>query len=179
MKRGRAFTLLLATSALAALLWACSSVSTDDFTSIADDPQPLIAGLVSYLSPAEAKKTLGNPAWKVTVNHSLPPGDTRPPFNILVVSIPDFTEHGQKGTLELHFFNSRLMAVCFSPSDSKAYEKACNDYVLLRLPPMNGEFTKRPYLKIHHGVDHQGREYFRWADQRLEEQNFNWIARYS
>ena len=159
---------------VALLLTAC--LPPEDFTAVAEDREPLLSGLLSYSTPEEASRALGNPQWTVTEDSRLAPNDRRPPFSILSAVIRSYQHKGHRGELHLTFFNSRLMSTVFYPQDAAAYRARIGDFP--SRDNLRGELWSK-HLRVWSAVDYRQREYFLWGDDRLLDQRERWIMRYS
>lgn len=78
---------------------------------------PLLAGLVSYMTPEEARSALGQSAaqWKVLQQHE------RNRHKYLVVQFDHFKDNEVEGTLVMDFYDEQLCQVSFYPSDVTRY----------------------------------------------------------
>ena len=139
----------------------------------------LIDELYSFESPNEVRDRLDASLlpWKVVEDSALAPGDRRPPFHQYVVAVDGYTHIDTSGELQLCFFNGRLMATYFFPSDPEAYLRHLRvsrgiDFTGVR------EASLSQYTRVSTGsID--GRTYVAWEDARLSEEFDDWIRRYS
>lgn len=153
----------------------CSGSPT--FTERLSVTTPLTAGFNSYASLAEVKRGIiaGLPI-TVIEDSQLPPGDQRPPFNILTLSVP-FTHLEQRGELQIKFFNDRLKSTWFYPQNMQRYVEMLN-HTEVKFGP-DGSCLIAPYTRITKGKDYRDREYVRWEDVRLQKESNEWIKRHS
>jgi hypothetical protein len=161
---------------LVALLPCCRRGPGEDFTEVKAEPETLIGTIRSYSDPGSVAAALGGPAWQVTERSGLKAGDKRPPFNMLSVVVAPYHDRGCVGELHLTFFNSRLESASFYPDDLVAYRATLGAFPSRSV--RGGELRKR-HLRVWNAVDHQGREYFFWGDDRLMEQERRWIRNFS
>lgn len=77
-------------------------------------------------------------------------------------------DRGEDGTLRLEFLNDRLMAAWFFPDNPAAYA------IPLQEVPQSDSATK-----LRRGKDHRGKDYLIWEDERLRQEFFDWIKKYS
>lgn len=146
---------------------------------ILNDPIELIDGFKSY-QPIETVKqycdSLGYP-WEVIEDSKLSPGDKRPRFDIFVVEINNFKHLDQTGNLKLEFFNNRLSSISFYPVDEIAYLRELSDKKNINLIDIN-KITK-DNLKIWKYRNYKDKFYIGWQDLRLEQEEWEWIKKYS
>jgi hypothetical protein len=151
---------------------------SDGYTDVQATTTPLITGFESYATAEQIKEqALVGLEWSVMEISSLPPGDRRPPFNMLTLSVPSFSHQQHTGELRLHFFNNRLESTCFYPSDPAAYVQALRQAAILTDDANEG--SARPFTYIWVETDYRGKVYVGWTDRRLQAQSNRWIRRYS
>lgn len=157
------------------------------FTEVATERTKLIDGIESYESIEETKHRFKE--WEVIENSSLRPGDKRPPFNIYVVSIKDYSHLSYAGDLHLKFFNNRLSEVRFYPHNFEKYVERLkeSDKLTFNITDKSAgtpEAQVSPYTRIwiydqpHLGQPGQNK-YVGWKDTRLDKEESLWIKRYS
>ncbi len=149
---------------------------TPSFTERSSESSPLAVGFSSYAAIDEVRSLLGDSPVTVVEDSRLPPGDQRPPFNILVLSI-SFEHLDQSGKLRLEFFNDRLMSTSFYPDDLETYLEVLNDSGVIL--DRGGRCKIAPYTEIWKSTDFNNRGYVNWEDERLQKEFDDWITRYS
>lgn len=155
----------------------CGRVMEPTFIDVEAVTTPLIDGFESYASAAQVKdRVLSGMRWRTATDSHLFPGDRRPPYNILALSLEPFSHLGQTGELELFFFNDRLMSTWFYPSNPMAYLEAVRRAGIL---PRDRDTWTGTYTRIRTYTDWQGRVYVAWEDIRLTIEQEQWIMRYS
>jgi hypothetical protein len=150
------------------------------YTDVVDKPTLLIADIKSYQSIEYTKNQLvhGGYEWIVKEDSKSPQYDSRPPFDILTISIKKYNYLGFSGELVLNFFNNRLMSTWFYPDDISSFFKKLK--IQLGTDMMSqSEITFGKYTKMWKDKDYQDRIYIGWHDIRLIEENNRWISRYS
>jgi len=145
-------------------------------------PATLVDALQSFDSPSEAKSKLDPKLlpWRIFGKpQPQSPSDNRPPFSELNVRVSGYALLGQKGDLELRFFNDRLMEVRFLPPDMKGFLTALRDQehldLILQNEVMSGAYV-RVWLWATPDGDHS---FVGWADIRLQKEVEDWIRRYA
>ena len=107
---------------------------------------------------------------------SAPQAD-RPPFDMTVVTVPRFLLMGDRGELQVEFFNNRLTAVRFFPEEpDRVLGRLAESGVDLRSKP---ESATGPHARAWCAVDNLQRRYIGWEDTRLRKEVDLWIRRYS
>ncbi|MDP1948641.1 MAG: hypothetical protein Q8L77_14195 [Nitrospirota bacterium] len=174
------------------LAWMIAGCDQDvlyatSFTEVATERAKLIDGIESYQSTEEAKHQFQK--WEVIEESGLAPGDKRPPFNIYVVAINNYSHLDYSGKLHLKFFNNRLVEARFYPSSFEKYVERLkeNDKLTFNITDKSAgtpEALAAPYTRIwiynQPHLDPQGQNrYVGWRDARLEKEETLWIKRYS
>ena len=105
------------------------------------EPVKLIDGLESHLGIEEVRNVLkpSEGDWIVVEDSGLDKRDIRPSFDVLVVSVKNYSHLGFSGGLVLHFFNNKLVSTWFYPSNLEKYKDAFKKH-------FRAEF--RPYTEI-------------------------------
>ena len=131
------------------------------------------------MTPDEASNRFpsGLLPWEIVEDSKLPEGDTRPPFDILTVSVGHFEHLHQVGELRLDFFNRRLVSTWFFPQDGQAFLATLRAHGIDLIG--RHELSVAPYTRIWTAKDYRGKMYVAWEDTRLRNQSNRWIERYS
>ena len=108
---------------------------------------------------------------EVVEDSALAPGDSRPPFSIYVVRVQGVSDKGLPGQLRLKFFNDRLTGVWFYPDDAAAYRSAMQAEA--SVARVDG------HVKTWTAEDYRGKWYVAWEDERLWDEEWEWIETYS
>jgi hypothetical protein len=169
---------ILACSLVAGLSFC--GVEDNSFVEVRGDRAKLIAPFESYESISTVRRRLtdGGFTWAVIENsQTVAKGEKRPPFQIYVIKIENFSNQGFEGTLKLQFFNDRMMATWFYPKNFASYRAALES----RHPELrSGRATViEQFTRIEFGVDHEQRAYVVWEDSRLRDELDLWIKRYA
>jgi PIN domain nuclease of toxin-antitoxin system len=166
---------ILSVGCIALLIAGCSRTN---FTSIQSPATPLIDTFHSYTSIADVQTALRSSGvtWATIEDSHLPPGDRRPPFDILAISVSHYPYLGHTGELQLHFFNNRLMSTWFFPDDPASFTAALEAAMKIRMRP---EASVPPFTRIWTRKNYQDRIYVAWEDTRLSKEESSWIASYS
>lgn len=136
----------------------------------------LVSGFVSYTTRAEALPATGaDIVWRV-VEDSPGPVDGRPPFAIHVVEAASVSCFGQRGTLQVSFFNDRLYEVCFCADNPGAL---LAELMSQGLELVDGMEVARGDVAVAAVTTLHGRRYVRWQDVRLARQMERWLSKYS
>lgn len=136
----------------------------------------LLPGFVSYTTRAAALTATGaDVVWRV-VEDSPGPVDGRPPFAIHVVEAIGVSCFGQRGTLQVSFFNDRLYEVSFLADDSGALLAELRSQ---GLELVDGMEVARGDVAVAAVTPLRGRRYVRWQDVRLAKQMERWLSKYS
>jgi hypothetical protein len=163
---------------LASASFACFAPRAETFTERADTRTLLMETFASYASIDEVRALFPTDTpLRVVEEDGRSESDSRPPFRIHRVSVDGYTHHGCRGELTLKFFNDRLSSVWFYPDEPRKYVEVLAADGLdvasadaARIPP---------HTRISGGRDFRDREYVRWEDTRLVEQEDRWISRYA
>jgi len=159
------------------LLVGCGREPADAYARIRADRSPLIDGFESYASASEvrAKIEKSGKAVSVVEESRLPPGDTRPRFDVLVLEVKGFPHLGHAGDLRLIFLNDRLRSTLFFPMKIDGYLGALRSHGVSvgEIPSVQG-FTARVTYTMY-----DGRRYVGWSDVRIDEEEKQWIMKYS
>jgi len=157
------------------LIAACSRPS---FTSIRSPATPLISGFQSYMPIADVESALNSRGvtWTIIEDSHLPPGDHRPPFDILTISVSHYAYLGHTGELRFQFFNNRLTNTWFFPDDPASFKAALESVMKATIRP---EATVPPFTRVWTHRNFQDRVYVAWEDTRLAEEQSSWISIYS
>jgi hypothetical protein len=148
------------------------------FTSVQSPATPLIEGFQSYMPIADVQSALKSRGvtWTTIEDSHLPPGDRRPPFDILTISVSRQAHLGHTGELVFHFFNNRLTSTWFFPDDPTSFTRTLETTMKTAIRP---EATVPPFTRVWTHKDYQDRIYIAWEDTRLAEEQSSWIASYS
>jgi hypothetical protein len=157
------------------------------FTDVAKDRTKLINGIESYQNITELISYFKNDTtnWTFIEDSNSDKNNSKPPFNIYIIEINNYSHLGYTGTLKLEFFNNRLMSTWYYPK-----EKEFDKYVetLEKNEKINIEYDTfsnhtivniLPYTHIWLMTDDKGKKYIGWEDIRLGKENNLWIERYS
>lgn len=157
------------------LLAACSRI---DFTSVRKPATPLIDSFQSYARIVDVQTALTTRGilWAADKGSPPSPGDPRPPFDILTISVPVYGYLGQTGALELLFFNNRLMEVRYFADNPASFVDALESQMKV---PISTEPRLGPFTRVWIGKDGKGRVYVGWQDTRLSKEQNLWITKYS
>lgn len=148
------------------------------FMKVESEHTKLINGIESYQSIEEFRKFLDRSTliWKVSQD-SKPSPKGRPPFNISTITIKNYLHLGFSGDLEISFFNNRLAATTFYPSDVGKYIVALATEGIKF--DTNHEAKLSPHTRVRSAVNYKGQKYVDWSDIRLDKEVELWIKRYS
>lgn len=164
-------------AAVSFLLSGCGREAVDAYARVEADRTPLIDGFESYATAAEVRHKLEQsravPA--VVEDSRLPAGDTRPRFDVLVLEVRGFSHLGHVGDLKLAFLNDRLAATQFFPRKPDSYLKALQAHgeSVSEAASVRGNTSLVTYTA------YDGRQYVRWSDVRIDEEQKRWIMKYS
>jgi len=175
-------TIIAGTIILACLLLMIAGCRDDysdiSFSKVESERTKLIGGIESYQRIDEFENLLGNKSsWEVS-KESPPSPKGRPPFNMTTIVTKQYTHLGYTGSLEVSFFNNRLISTTFYPSDADKYVEALVKVEGLRFNDSH-EASLPPYTRVKFETDYKGRKYVDWADVRLDTEVGVWIKRYS
>lgn len=164
---------------LSALL-AIAAMGCSDYTRIRHPPAALLGDFESYASPAVVRAQL-SPHLQVTVieDSRLPPGDWRPPFDFLRLSVKGFQHLGHVGEVHTLFFNDRLMSTWFLPDAYEEYMATLSNSGLQ--PPWGRAARARinRFTEIWTFRNSKGRGWVVWQDSRLAKEESRWIVDHS
>ncbi len=146
---------------------------------VINDPVGLIDGFKSYESIETVKQhcnSLGYD-WIVIEDSKLSPGDKRPRFDIFVVEINGYKHLKATGILRLKFYNDRLSDTWFYPEKHEIYLNTLLQERNIDL--INVDEKTIGNLRIWKRKDYREKLYIGWLDIRLEQEEFEWIKKYS
>jgi hypothetical protein len=149
------------------------------YTSIEAVKSPLIGDLTSYMTPDQASTRLPSDIlpWEIVEESKPPARDTRPPYDILTVTVRGFKYLAQNGELRMTFFNRRLASTWFFPQDGQTFLEALRLHGIDLIDTQ--EDSVAPYTRIWTAKTYQGKMYVAWEDTRLRRQSNRWIGRYA
>lgn len=153
----------------------CASVS---FVKVETERTKLINGIQSYQSIDEFKTFLACGSFNWVESEDKPSPKGRPPYNIHVITLKNFSDLGFTGELVVTFFNNRLMATTFYPLDAVKYVAAVEENEGVQLNG-NKEAKLPPHTRVRVAVDYKKRTYVDWSDIRLDQEMELWIKKYS
>ncbi len=161
------------------VLLILSSCQFNSFNCSGTEPAHFIDSFYSYQTSKEFEKMvkLTNDTIIVSENSKLDSTDTRPQFDILRVSIPNYKHLAISGTLDALFYNDRLQAILFYPNNTTKYVNTLNDSLNINLREIN-EITQ-DCVKILKWTDYKNELYFGWRDMRLDKEQSAWISRFA
>jgi hypothetical protein len=152
---------------------------TTTFTDVPADRVTLIDFTQSYSSIADVERHLNEANIKHAVNRPPPSASTsRPPFLVGTIEIAGFTHLGVAGNLELSFFNDRLAAARFFPTDQSEYLRKLKQDLRVDLIAASS-VAPQQNLRIATGSESARGSYVEWSDVRLDEEMSLWIKRYA
>lgn len=138
----------------------------------AREPVELLAGLMSYESPAQSRARLPSAEWTIRSLPADPPENKTPQYERQIAEVR-WRECGQDGILTLTFVNERLYTTMFAPSDVDACLKDLTRRGMTTRTP-NPDERRHFYTG-----DSQGRPFVAALDTRLNSEIAAWIGRYS
>lgn len=149
------------------------------FVKVESERTKLIDGIESYQTIDEFKGFLSRSSlqWEVSKDsQSSPKG--RPPFNMYTITIKNYSHLGLSGSLIVTFFNNRLLATTFYPSDFGKYIALLSKAEGITFDN-NHEVKLPPQTRVRFATDHKGQNYVDWSDIRLDREVELWIKKYS
>lgn len=159
---------------IAALLVSGCTENWDAYTKVQTPAAELLPGYVSYSRADVVLPSLKAPLRVVE--------DTRgqkrsvvPRFEFYRVEIDDLEFCGQRGTLDLIFFNDRLSSTIFYPSDVEP----CLAQIRQSNPQLTAAEVTIGHSTFITSTDYRKRPYVAWHDTRLEEEQRRWVYRYA
>lgn len=183
-------SLLVACLALLASGTAAHGFCTPSHAERKEAGTVLIANLESGVSPEEARAAIAELApadrWEVVETSDLPPGDHRPRFSILRIRQEGVVHAGVTGTIELEFFNERLMLVKFYPAELKPYltNMATKLGTSVDAPGQEtragrviARFSRRTEMMV--AMDFQDRVFVSYRDPQLLAEEEAWLRKFS
>lgn len=142
-------------------------------------PSHLIDNFYSYQTIADFEKEIKNSYETIIVieNSKLSDTDKRPPFDIYTISIPEFKHLGLSGQLRASFFNNRLQSIWFYPDNVDEYLKELDNDLKINLK--EEKEIRIDCVSITKWTDFKDDLYFSWTDTRLQQEQNDWISKYS
>jgi hypothetical protein len=137
-------------------------------------PTPLGCGLESLMPQAKVERKLNvkSPEWEVVEDRRPLSTDTRPMFHILTLSRKGATCGGERGEVQVTFYNDRLMYMQFYAENFDAARNAAG------LNPRTGDTHIAPNTRVWAGRSEDRRQYLGWMDLQLKREYDNWINMY-
>ena len=150
------------------------------FIKVESERTKLIDRIESYQDINEFKGFLNRGSFQWELNEdSRPAPKGRPPFNMSIVIIKNFTHNGFSGELSVGFFNNRLISTTFYPyNNTEKYIKTLDETEGIKFNNSQ-EIRLPPHTRVRFATDHKGRKYVDWSDNRLDKEIELWIKRYS
>jgi hypothetical protein len=145
------------TICIAALLLACSSERNEKIV-----PALLIADIESYQSVDAFLQKHPAASQDFFAEENKGPGSSGAQVTRLVVI--SFEHLGQKGQLDVSFFNDRLSGATFYPEQFEEYMLALEKS---GINARNGMGSEQAFSTVMAGTDYKGRKYISWTDNRL------------
>lgn len=138
----------------------------------------LFDGIYSYQSVEEFKSTprYRSHSWTESDNGSNSPRG-RPPYRFHTLTAEIYVQRGNVGLLQVVFFNNRLIATSFYPSDVSSFVDSLRREGLNLDPGQKtliGSYTRLRFVN-----EPKGHHYFDWSDIRLDSEVVLWVKRYS
>lgn len=136
----------------------------------------MIEGFESYASIQEVTAKLPKDLEvAVVASTSLAQNASQPPYKMHTISVAPYEHLNHLGTLQLIFFNDRLVQSAFYPEKFKTYISALEKTgLMLEL----GTEAVRGNTLIWQGKDDDQYRFVGWADKRLRQQQQRWLVRY-
>jgi hypothetical protein len=128
------------------------------------------------LEGVERKLNMMDGSFDVVVDRAPLPGDTRPPYHLLVISKKNMKLYDQTGELTLTFFNDRLMTEQFYAENMAAAVRAVSAAEKISLT--RGAAHIEPSTRVWVGKDENRRGYIGWIDKFLQAEQDAWLNRY-
>jgi hypothetical protein len=144
------------------------------------DRREILPGLWSYSSASEVGSTLqaAGYTWRVIDERSNDPGDPRPAFTMLQWAVDRYRVSEFNGTLQLEFFNDRLVRATYYPDDPTKFQQEATKIGWADEGSM--EVTRESgRVRVRRGTDHTGRSFFAFEDVHLLDELEAWVRRYS
>jgi len=170
--------LLLAQMLLCMSLGCQDNYASVSFVKVEAERTKLINGIESYQSVEEFKTFLARGSFQWEESEDKPSPKGRPPYNVHVITLKNFSNLGFTGKLVVTFFNNRLMATTFHPLDAVKYVAAVEKKEGVQLSG-NKEAKLPPHTRVRVAVDYKNRTYVDWSDIRLDQEMELWIKKYS
>jgi len=163
---------------LCQILGCQENYASVSFMKVETERTKLINGIESYQSIEEFKSFLSRGSFKWEESEDKPSPKGRPPYNVHVITLKNYSHLGFTGELVVTFFNNRLMATTFHPLDAVKYIAAVEKKDGVQLNS-NKEADLPPHTHVKVAVDYKKRTYVDWSDSRLDKEMELWIKKYS
>ena len=151
----------------------CGDDNFEDYSKFERERSELVVGLVSYMTPTEALEQLlvSENDINVTENNLASSRPGRAPFHLYSILVPKVLIGDRDSSLELKFFNNRLMEVRLSSKYLNAISS--------EIPELSGrvEGGREPYTRIWIHNKNEVNHYIGFSDTRLRKQVSDWINR--
>jgi len=161
-------------------LYLCLYCCTPSFTGIEAIRADLMDGFQSYQNPGEVRDILDARGlhYRSEETKTSSASDRRPPFNIISITVENYSHLGDPGTLVLEFFNSRLMTARYYPSNVGKYVGELERVKGVSLA-QHSEASLGKFARVWLFRDHEQKQYVGWEDKRLAKEMELWIRKYS
>lgn len=158
------------------MLLALIGCGIETYTEI-EEPSLLVGEFYSYKTLAGTIGLVEKKGYQFRVEEGTQSGNAkRPPYKIDAITIENYSVNGYVGTLNISFFNDRLMSCWFYPKD---YDSMISSLKTTIGIVEESEDLISKYTRIRTYKDYKGYKYIDWEDVRLSEQHGKWIAKYS
>ncbi len=148
-----------------------------------DQRTVLIDEIESYSTIEEIKEYFGKRSYKyeLLANDSFRGDEYRAPFIINTIHIEGYMNRGITGTLDVSFFNDRVIETTFYPSDFENYLKVLSKELDKELN-IDSSVMLSPNTELWVGVRYLSREgaekkCVSWIDIRLDDEMGQWIKK--
>ena len=161
---------------VALLMTVVAAACRQSFTARRAAAPLMVGAFQSYSSIGDVRRIA--PQVSVVKDDLWSDGSTRPQYRVTTLRIARYTHLGVQGTIELHFFNDRLMTVAFTPDDLPVYLVALRTKGISLDPARNAPFVIGRKVEVRTIRGHALSAVV-WTDRRLSKEMESWVARYS
>ena len=160
---------------IAALIVCGCTESWDAYSKVATPAAELMPGYFSYSRPENVLSSFDKAQLRVVEDTRGEPRSGRPRFEFYRVEIADHEFCGQRGTLDLIFFNDRLNSTIFYPPDIAS----CLANIRRSHPQFATSQGTIGHTTFMTSSDYRNRPHVAWHDARLIEEQQRWVSRYA